>query len=368
MVRFSVLNVAALLLPTASALGVSDRAQTARGRLVEALRSPAGKLTLSPEIVIPDPNDPTAILLQSSLITTLSATMRTQAKANAVFCSGPITALQTFCNEQETARGNFPSPLPLIYCDKTDDMNAVAEAGAEGILVAVCDGKEISSPDDLASDSRWSAICRDALEMGLQPIPEITIAEETAESWQGQEVETLIAKIAEIVGEDPASVVISVNLPQSIESDSDSDHEADDSSEATEMDIALPKISKSITKNLPIVGSVRSKAGGGRMGEEAARFKEAGFTGALLRQDCIPQISMSQDLEYLSTFWSACIGDLKSTKSKTFNFRSKNNMEKDLGTQWAKYQMDVIQSGALGEENSHAPMGLDADAGDYQGF
>jgi hypothetical protein len=366
MTRFSVRNVVSLLLPIAtSALVVSDRAQMAKGRLVDALRSPAGKLTLSPEIVIPEPSDPTAILLQSSLITTLSKKMRTQAKANAVFCSGSITALKTFCNEQEIARGNFPSPLPLIYCDKTDDLSALVDAGAAGILVAVHDGKEVSCLDDLASDTTWSVICQEALEKGLQPIPEITIGRTTAEQWQGDEVETMIAKIAEMVGEDPALVLISVNVPPTIVSDDDNGEAIE---ETEEPEIPLPKVSKSVTKKVSVLGSIRSKAGDGRMGEEAARFKASGFTGAVLRQDCIPQISMSQDLEYLSTFWSACIGDLKSTKSKAFNFRSKNNMEKDLGAQWAKYQMDVMQSGALGPEESHSPVGLNPDAGDYKGF
>jgi hypothetical protein len=369
MKRLSVLNAVSVVLQlrSAGALVVSDRAQMAKGRLIDAFKSPAGKLTLSPEVLIPEPSDPTAILLQSSLITSLSAKMRTHAKANAVFCSGSITALKTFCNEQEIARGNFPSPLPLIYCDKTDDLLAVVDAGATGIVVAVCDGKEISSPDDLASDTTWSATCQEALEKGLQPIPEITIGQATAENWQGGEVEAIIAKIAEMVGEDPASVLISVNVPPSIESDND---EATSELETTEEpEIPLPKVSKSVSKRVPILGSIRSKAGGGRMGEEAARFKACGFTGAVLRQDCIPQISMSQDLEYLSTFWSACIGDLKSTKSKAFEFRSKNNMNKDLGVQWAKYQMDVMQSGALGAEESHSAMGgLNTEAGDYKGF
>lgn len=50
----------------------SELAELARGRLREALRSPAGKLTLSPEIIIPEPNDPTALLLQASEVTKTS--------------------------------------------------------------------------------------------------------------------------------------------------------------------------------------------------------------------------------------------------------------------------------------------------------
>ncbi len=359
MTRLSFMRIAALLLPATSALVISERAQTARGRLIQALSSPSGKLTLSPEIVIPDPSDPTAVLLQSSLITTLSAKIRTQAKANAAFVSGGIPAMKTFCNEQELARGNFPGPVPVIFCDKVVDMAEVAEAGAEGILVSVCDGKEISDPNDLSSDSAWSETCRTALENGLQPIPEITIGEATAESWKSNEVETLLSKIAEIMGQDPVTILLSVS--QQVAEDEDEDKKVQES------EVRLPQVPKGLGRKVPILGSVRTQAGGGRMGLESARFKAAGFTGTVLRQDCIPIVSMSQDLEYLASFWSACIGDLKSTKSKTFNFRSKNNMEKDLGLQWARYQMDVVESGALGE-TSEMPSGLNTDAGDYQGF
>ena len=104
------------------------------------------------------------------------------------------------------------------------------------------------------------------------------------------------------------------------------------------------------------------------MGLETGSYKSAGFTGAVLRQDCLPAISMSQDLEFVTGFWSACIGDLKSLKSKSFDFRAKNNMYRDLGVEWAKYQMDVMQSGALGEEAAHVSMGLNTDQGDYVGF
>lgn len=358
------LKVAAFLLPAVSALVISERAQTARGRLLQALSSPSGKLTLSPEIVIPDPSDPTAVLLQSSLITALSTKIRIKAKANAAFISGGIPAMKTFCNEQELARGNFPGPVPVIFCDKVDDMAEVAEAGAEGVLVSVCGGKEISSPDDLSSDSAWSDTCRAALENGLQPIPEITIGEATAESWKSNEIEALISKIAEITGEDPVTILLSVAVSLPTESDDDDDEGGE---EVEEPQVKLPQVPKGLGKKVPILGSLRVKAGGGRMGVESARYKAAGFTGAVLREECVPVVSMSQDLEYLANFWSACIGDLKSTKSKTFEFRSKNNMEKDLGLQWARYQMDVVESGALGE-TSDMPSGLNPDAGDYQGF
>ena len=50
----------------------NERSELSRGRLKEALYSPSGKLTFSPEIIIPEPTDPTALLLQSSEVAKMS--------------------------------------------------------------------------------------------------------------------------------------------------------------------------------------------------------------------------------------------------------------------------------------------------------
>ena len=127
----------------------SEAAQLTRSRLSEALSSPSGKLTLSPEIVIPEPASPTAILLQNSAVTQLSESLRTKAKANTAFLqTSSISSLKTFCNEQELARGNFPGPVPVIYCKKeteqddsqdddndNDNLSELAELGVSGVIV-----------------------------------------------------------------------------------------------------------------------------------------------------------------------------------------------------------------------------------------
>ena len=66
---------------------VAERSQLARSRLHEALSSPSGKLTLSPELIIDDPDDPTAILLQTSEIQQVSEIIRNeQSKCCLHFC------------------------------------------------------------------------------------------------------------------------------------------------------------------------------------------------------------------------------------------------------------------------------------------
>jgi len=352
----------------------SEAAQLTRARLQQAMSSPSGKLTLSPEIFVPEPSNPTAILLQGPAITQLSESVRGKAKANVAFLvADSLGSYRKFCKEQEEARGNFPGPVPVIYCDTKsgssttllDMMSDVAETGVSGVLVSINEGSEISSLDDIVGDddAPWLKACNVALEYGLQPIPEITIKDTTASSWKEQEIETLVQKLSGFLGEDPVSILISINRPSN-GSDMDDDEEASESTD----NLALPTVPKALGKRVPILASVRAGAGGGRLGEETAQVKASGFTGAVLRRECVPGFPANPSIEFSSDFWSACIGDLKSTRSKTFNFRSKNKMEQQLGTKWANLQTDVMDSGALGDMEDSAPPGFEPDSGDYKGF
>lgn len=351
----------------------SEAAQLTRARLQQAISSPSGKLTLSPEIFIPEPSSPTAILLQGPAVTQLSTNIRVKAKANTAFLvAESLGSYRVFCKEQEEARGNFPGPVPVIYCAAEydgitrllDDMSKVAETGASGILVSVNEGSEISSLDDISADgeTQWLKVCKKALECGLQPIPEIVVKDLIATTWKEEEMEVLVEKLSELMGEDPVSILISINSSRSIEDNSD-----DEEPEPVKT-FPLPVVPRALGKRVSILASVRTGAGAGRMREETARIKASGFTGAMLRRECVPGFPGNPPLEFSSDFWGACIGDLKSTRSTTFNFRSKNNMEQNLGTQWANYQNDVMDSGALGDMSDGPPPGFDSDGGDYQGF
>jgi hypothetical protein len=192
-----------------------------------------------------------------------------------------------------------------------------------------------------------------ALKYGLQPIPEVTIAEESAASWTEEDVTKLVDKLSVLMGCDPVALLLSVN-PK-------------DDEDEREEPIALPPVPKSLRKRVQVLGSVRKSGGEGRLGKETNRFKDAGFAGAFLRSDCVPGFRMNMDLDLVSQFWGACIDDLKSTRSKSFSFRSRNNMEKSVGTQWANLQNSVISSGALGDPNEQVSI-MDDSSGDYQGF
>ncbi|KAL3924637.1 MAG: hypothetical protein SGILL_000924 [Bacillariaceae sp.] len=367
--RLGLLVLLSLTTTQSHALTSQDTSLT-RGRLTEALSSPSGKLTLSPQIVVEDPANPTAILLQASAVQQLSETLRVKAKANCAFVTCAQTSLssiKTFCNEQEEARGNFPGPLPVVYCqpeassedgesDDELDLSALAEAGASGLLVTI---PEIISKADDISDGEWKQLCQQALENGLQPIPEVTVSDATAASWGESDMEALVDKLAGVIEQDPVSILFTIQS---------SAEKSDDENEEEPEPMALPKISRALGRRVPIIGSVSMSAGGGRLGEETQRLKAAGFTGALMRQECLPGYKNSPSLEYVSDFWAACIGDLKSVKSKSFNFQSRNFMDSSAPLEWAKYQKSVLDSGALGEPEDGPPAGLNPDAGDYQGF
>jgi hypothetical protein len=66
------------------------------------------------------------------------------------------------------------------------------------------------------------------------------------------------------------------------------------------------------------------------MNAATARLSSRNFQGAFLRADCVPGYRLNPDLKVVGGFWSAAIGDMKSLKSKNFNFRSKVKLEKDV--------------------------------------
>lgn len=351
----------------------SSKAQTARSRLSEAFRSPSKKLTYHPEIVLPEPSDPTALLLRASEVTKLSSTLRIKAKANAVFVEGTVDALTPMGKEQEDARGNFPGPVPIIYSlaggGEDGSLSATLEQlqsvdGVEGVMVPFFDGKEINSVDSYLEENTdgLSDKCGAIWEAGLQPIPEITLSPST--EWSEDDVIKLVDAIKDTCGGiDPVSVVFT-NAEKEMSSEGN-EEEGEEDDEASVPDITIPA---SIAKRLTFIGSVRAKAGEGRMNIAASKLSGCNFNGAFLRADCVPGYRLNPDLEVVGGFWSAAMGDIKSLKSKNFSFRSKVKLAKDVPMEWYNYQKDIMDSGALGG-SSHSGVGdLDPDSGDYKGF
>jgi hypothetical protein len=366
------ISLALILLHNAHSLSIteSSRAQTARSRLSEAFRSPSKKLTLHPEIVLPEPSDPTALLLRASEVTKLSQVLRTRAKANAVFVEGTVDALIPMGKEQENARGNFPGPVPIVY-SLTDSANLSSSLeqlktidGVEGVLLSFFGGKEIASVDAYLEEAKNSAItdmCSAIWDAGLQPIPELVLS--PGSEWSEEDVERLVDAVKDTCGGlDPVSIVFTNG---EVEESSEESNKEDQEVVKSTPTLSIPD---SISKRLAFVGSIRTTAGGGRMNEATSQLSTDKFNGAFLRADCVPGYRLNPDLNVVGGFWSAAIGDLKSLKSKNFSFRSKVKLEKDIPMAWYNYQKDVMESGALGGSGAGADPTLNSDAGDYKGF
>jgi len=363
----------------------SARADAARSKLRAAWSSPSGKLTHAPELVIPEPRDATALLLLTDAVQKLSERVR-RCQTNVAFVqcgrsvggddssSSPETVLPTFCQEQAAALGSFPGPVPVVYCSNNSNglndhqLSEIAAAGADGVLIQACGGTPLQAVADLttndASSNEWIATCQAALEAGLQPVPELTLASET--EWTAEDVDALVSTVTERMGGvEPVALVLTVNA---IGDGGDDDVlDSDDNNKDEDQLVPLPSVSRELSKRIPILGSVRVRAGDNRLSAESQRLKEAGFSGTFLRSDCVPGFRLQPDLEIVGKFWEACVTDLKSTRSKTFAFRAKNNMKKSVMTQWSNYQKDVIESGALGEPDESVSL-MDEAAGDYKGF
>lgn len=367
---------------------VAELAAQTRYRLQTALYSPSGKLTLSPEVVIPEPSDPTALLLQSSVVTKLSTDLRIRAKANAAFVSGSLMSVQQMAAEQEEARGSFPGPLPVIFCPGVgqeldeDDYETLAESGSCAILTSVpADGRAVSSVDELHEEGDGESWMEEARSLGLHPIPEVVLSMER--SWSEEDVVDLVSVLRTKYGhpaddgdgmDGPVFVVLSMDGAAELQtsSETDDDDDGDDTMTTTTNEAFwdhVPTLPKSLVARTPVLGSVRMGNQDG-LKEYNARLKAKGFAGAFLRADCVPGFRKNPDLDFVGKFWSAIIANLKSTRSKTFDgFRTKTALDKDVPLEWLNYQKDIMSSGALGESSAQSNIDdLDLDGGDHYGF
>ena len=345
----------------------------------DALRSFTGKLSYSPEVVLPDPTDPTAMLLLSSNIQKMSASLRTDAKANALWIgSNGESSLATLISEQEGARGSFPGPVPVIYCGGSSsqsslDPNEIANAGAVGVLLPVKDGKAVNTLDDLISDdlSLSCDLFKLYTSLNLEVIPEITLSASFSKDCDMKSlVDTIISNLCD--GDEPSALMISV-AP-----DDNSIIVGKPSAKDTEMyeieedALSLPSVPKSLTKKVPLIFGLKCAAN--IVSLCAPLVKQAGFNGIVLRADCVPGGSrINPDLNFVGKFWAYIISDLKSLKSKAFGFRAKMDnlkLTKDIPSEWAKLQQDVAESGALGATSvQQDPSYKDVDDGaSYKGF
>ena len=425
-------------------------AEENRVRISGALSSVVpGKLTYGVEVCVRPVLDPTAILLRSTTVATLGSRLK-DARANAVLFGRDdrdddrdddddddhLDLLRTLC--QQLSEGFVP--VPVLYRWKgpfegtkeggattsrsvtmKDRMTTVADAGASGVLFPWRprggNGREtklVSSIDEIVrtaddDDYGWiRTFCEVALDSGLQPVPEITlnplfVGSSKSSSWSADDCETIADAVSKSCGAfDPVALVLTVGDVGILDGAPASSSSSSSSLSAATAD--PPKITTTTSwmeRGTSILGSVRRRTTIEDIREAASELKSedggkrGGYSGALLRYDCIPTstttttpMTMMTDittttttnhkddgLARVGTFWSDVLRDLKSAKSKTFAFRSKNNMDTDLPTAWSKLRKSVAESGALGYPEETTSGGgstdtssFDASGGDYKGF
>ncbi|GMI54367.1 hypothetical protein ScalyP_jg2573 [Parmales sp. scaly parma] len=307
------------------------------------------KLTFVPEINLNNQlSDSTNLLVEKLQIESLSRTLRVKSKAGVVVLCGSVDQLSIFCSEQRAAVDDYPGPLNVIFKGVEEyDCEAVRVAGADGIL---------SSFD--TNDEGWEIMMRSALDensaSGLSTVVEVV----TSAGFE-------LGDLEEVVGDNVGAIVIT-GRDSFIDFGEEGEDADNGESEPPIVPIAVPKISGDIN-SVPVLGSVRVLAGGGRMGEVCAEMNEGGYSGAFLRQECVPKYQFNTDLAEIAKFFVLAITNLKSMKSKNFGgLRSKMKIEKDVPMEWFNYQKDIMESGALG--TTEKATGINTAEGDFVGF
>jgi len=130
----------------------------------------------------------------------LSMKLRQQAKVSFIGCSD-IASIKQYSAEQETARGNFPGPVPIIFLGDniaSDSLSELSEAGASAVVV------------DAGSDETVS-VAESASSTGLETIWKVSTVE------QAQQVLESTNDRADVFLLDDPSVIsqITQTLPKS---------------------------------------------------------------------------------------------------------------------------------------------------------
>ena len=94
----------------------------------------------------------------------LSMKLRQQAKVSFILCND-LSAIQQFSKEQESAKGNFPGPIPIVCDSGESSVEEFSEAGASAIVVAAGSAEALSLAESASS-------------AGLETIWKVSTAEE----------------------------------------------------------------------------------------------------------------------------------------------------------------------------------------------
>ena len=241
-----------------SSVAVSPIGSSKATQLKTALKKPSKVLTVGVEYVHNDEAEENEIL---------SMQLR-KSKVSSIWCSN-IDDVSNFAKEQETAKGNFPGPCPVIYdakIESNDDIQSAVTAGATAITV---DANTIETITSI-----WNE------EVPLEIIWKIA---------NDQDVE----KVSEVTGGDLADAAFLIQ----------GDMASDD----------IEAISSALPKSSLLIASVDPMQSDGNEVSQGKQLKALGVASILVNEACVGD---AEDMEY-SRF---LVEGLTSKASSEFKF------------------------------------------------
>eukprot|EP00536_Pseudo-nitzschia_multiseries_P007119 jgi/Psemu1/304612/fgenesh1_kg.163_\ len=203
-----------------------------------------------------------------------SMKLRQQAKVSFIVCKD-LNAIKLLSAEQETAKGNFPGPVPIVYyCDNDNEGGATATAAPEDVAAAGASAVVVE-----ASESA-SGLAESVHSVGLETIWKVSTTEQAKQvlEWTDDQADVFWLDV-----------------------------DADDAITIDEIVQALPKSSMSI-------GVLREamQADGAEIGQ-GKEFKSMGCASVVVKQACVGD---KEDIEYASFV----VSGLTSKASSEFKF------------------------------------------------
>ena len=232
--------------------------------LKSLLKKPSKVLTVGVEYA------PTSVGEKQDL-EVFSMKLRQQAKLSSIVCSD-LDAIRLLRAEQETAKGNFPGPVPIIYCNaNAASPEDILEAGATAIVVD-------------AGTTERETLAELAHSTGLETIWKVSTTEEA------EQVLELTEKQADVFWLDV---------------------DVDDEDKVA---LLIGEIAKVLPKSSMAIGVLREpmQADGAEIGE-GKEFKSMGCASVFVKKACVGD---KEDIDYASFV----VSGLTSKASSEFKF------------------------------------------------
>eukprot|EP00617_Octactis_speculum_P020925 CAMPEP_0185762820 /NCGR_PEP_ID=MMETSP1174-20130828/21791_1 /TAXON_ID=35687 /ORGANISM="Dictyocha speculum, Strain CCMP1381" /LENGTH=324 /DNA_ID=CAMNT_0028444665 /DNA_START=41 /DNA_END=1015 /DNA_ORIENTATION=- len=299
--------------------------------ITQASRSPVGRITLSVELATANDAD-------EKEVSELSQLCRVKAKTSCIFVK-ELEMLKIIVGEQQTAIGNFPGPVPVLYepSGSSDtyvaEVAAAAAAGADAFVIPV--GEMMTSETDGIIMPESDVVS--AADGKLELIPELKLAGSVSEDELLGALDTIRHSVAF------DTVILSCDFP------------------------TAPSLPKELVKSTTVIGRVSVDPGAGQLSEAVQTFEKCGYNGAVISSTCVPRMI---GVVGSGAYWQAALTSLKKRSSSKFagvRTRVSTKWSGDAApTAWLEYFQEAADTS--GWLDSGAEEVIDSDGGDWKGF